>query len=49
MKYIYITSDGRMSIRGTGKDVVALVSTIIKYTIDRATSKKKIKLVQQKM
>lgn len=44
MNYIYITSDGRISIKGTGKDIVALVSTLIKYSIDKVISKKEDKI-----
>lgn len=44
MEYIYGTSDGRISIKGTGRDVVALVSTIIKYSIDKVISKKEDKI-----
>lgn len=44
MEYIYVTSDGRISIKGTGRDVVALVSTIIKYSIDKVISKKEDKI-----
>lgn len=44
MEYIYVTSDGRISIKGTGLDVVALVSTLIKYSIDKVISKKEDKI-----
>ena len=44
MEHIYVTSDGRLSIKGTGGDVVALVSTIIKYSIDKVKSKKEDKI-----
>lgn len=44
MEYIYVTSDGRISIKGTGVDVVALVSILIKYSIDKVISKKEDKI-----
>lgn len=44
MEYIYATSNGRISIKGTGGDVVALVSTIIKYSIDKVKSEKEDKI-----
>lgn len=44
MKYIYVTSDGRILIKGTGLDVVALVSTLIRYSIDKVISKKEDKI-----
>lgn len=44
MEYIYVTSDGRISIKGTGLDVVALVSTLIRYSIDKVISKKEDKI-----
>lgn len=44
MEYIYVTSDGRISIKGKGIDVVALVSTLIKYSIDKVISKKEDKI-----
>ena len=44
MEYVYATSDGRISIKGTGGDVVALVSTIIKYSIDKVKSEKEDKI-----